>query len=209
MRASSRPTNAAQPVVRAIGDRTTNAELIADCNRLGYLAGPVLDVTYGRGAFWSAYRPRDLTTNDLDPTLGAQHHHDFRHLPWADRCFATVVYDPPYKLSGTSKRRGASALNARYGIGDDYLPVNERHALIVGGLIEVCRVARSFVLAKCADQVASGRVHWQTDMLTAAAVRAGWRKVDALFVVSYREQPTGTAQVHARRDYSTLLVFGR
>ena len=55
--------------VRAIGDRKSNAALIADCHRLGYLKADdlVADVTYGLGRFWSDWAPDALLASDLDP----------------------------------------------------------------------------------------------------------------------------------------------
>jgi hypothetical protein len=52
-------------------------------------------------------------------------------------------------------------------------------------------------------------VWWQTDMVTRRAEDAGLTKVDALLFMSHRPQPEGRSQQHARRNYSTLLVFSR
>jgi hypothetical protein len=44
----------------------TNAHLIADVARLGYLDGRVIDVTYGEhGGFWKVWRPEHLVAHDL------------------------------------------------------------------------------------------------------------------------------------------------
>ena len=62
-------------------------------------------------------------------------------------------------------------------------------------------------MAKCMDQVCSGRVHWQTHMMAAHAEALGCRLVDSILVLGEREQPSGRRQVHVRRNYSTLLVL--
>ena len=187
-----------------------NAELIAQAAQLGYLPGPVLDATHGLGRFWSVHRPDDLTTMDLDPGRAGSVVGDFTALPFADRSFASVVLDPPYKLNGTSTGRGAAASDRDYGVaGADWsrLSWQDRHALIRAGIGEAARVARRVVLVKCQDQVCSGRVRWQTREFADHAESLGCRLVDQLHLGGMREQPAGRRQVHARRNYSTLLVL--
>lgn len=74
---------------------------------------------------------------------------------------------------------------------------------------EAARVVkpRGHVLLKCMDQVNGGKVRWQTIEFTNHAATVGLELVDMLHLQSYRAQPDGTAQQHARRNYSTLLVF--
>lgn len=106
--------------------------------------------------------------------------------------------------SGTA----TASVDDRYGV-DGYMPIAERHQLILDGLAECVRVLKvgGRLLVKVQDQVASGRVWWQTDLVTRAAEERGCRKVDALLFLGGRSQPKGRRQVHARRNYSTLLVF--
>lgn len=197
--------------IRAIGSRSTNAQLMADCAKLGYLNGRVLDLTYGLGRFWTEFRPDDLTTNDWDESRGADHQWDFTSVPLPSGSFDSVVLDPPYKLNGTG---GSHPSDEAYGVADPYMSINDRHMLMKLGLREAIRLARTggFVLAKCQDQVSSGQVQWQTLLLNACAAAGvadgAWGKlVDMLHVQSYRSQPARRRQLHARRDYSTLLVF--
>lgn len=193
--------------VRAIGDRTNNAQLMADCARLGYLDGPVLDLTYGLGRFWNDHCPEALITNDLNRDTAADHHFDFTKTPWPDDYAYTVVLDPPYKLNGTG---GSHPSDAGYGVADN-LSVEDRMHLITRGCAEALRLADRFVLIKCQDQVVSGRVYWQTlEIIETMRARSPFkpnRLRDMLHVQGYRPQPPGRRQVHARRDYSTLLVF--
>jgi hypothetical protein len=197
--------------VMAIGAWRNNAELIADCVRLGYVAGRVLDPTYGLGRFWTVYRPDDLVATDLDqaksPT-GAPV--DFTLMPWSDEWFDTVVFDPPYKLNGTSTGRGGATCDADYGV-TEYGSVDARHDMIRRGIAECVRVLRvgGHLLVKCQDQVNGGKVRWQTREFADHAEQLGCRLVDALHLPSYRPQPPGRRQQHARRNYSTLLVLRR
>lgn len=195
--------------VRAIGDRTSNAQLMVDCRDLGYLneTSYVVDVTYGLGRFWKLWEPPMLLGTDIDPNKSpAGVSVDFRDTGYLPGEFDTVVFDPPYKFSGTSR----VSSDPGYGIGA-YMSPNDRMTMIFQGVTEASRIVKpgGYVLVKCQDQVVSGKVVWQTHSIVEFARRLSVALVlqDMLHVVSYRPQPAGTRQLHARRDYSTLLVF--
>lgn len=198
--------------IRAIGDRKNNAELILDCHHLGYLRDDdfVVDPTYGQGRFWKLWHPKGAAWfSDLDPDCSPVGWSvDARNLPFDDGQVDVTVVDPPYKLNGTSTGVGASGLDDSYGV-DAYQSTSERHLLMSEMLAEALRISKRHVLFKCQDQVSSGRVQWQTIQFANCGLNAGWRLVDMLHVQGYRKQPAGRTQKHARRDYSTMLVFGR
>ena len=190
--------------VLAAGTWKNNGELIADVARLGHLDGSVLDMTYGKGRFWSVFRPERMVTNDRYKP--ADTCADFRSLPFESKIFDTVVFDPPYRLNGTPDQD----FDSDYGI-DQAMPWQERMTLIVQGTAEALRLARRRVLVKCQDQVVSGAVRFQTDAITtvAAAHRFQFRKIDRFDIpVKGRKQPEGRRQIHARNNRSTLLVLG-
>lgn len=182
--------------------RTTNARAIADAATLGHLDGTVVDLTWGRGRFWTMWRPHHLISCDLHTTADIQC--DFTKLPFPDNSFDVAVFDPPYKYSGTP--RHALDLNGGYGI-ETAQTVEDRDDLIVAGCAEAARVASRRVLVKCQDQVVSGRKRWQTWIVAAAMHDLGWRLADRLEVWGMRPQPSGRRQVHARQTTSSLLVF--
>lgn len=198
--------------VMAISEAKNNAELIAECAQLGYLdrTWVTLDCTYGKGRFWTEWKPDhlNLVCSDLNPSDRHVSKVDFTCMPYADDAFDAVVFDPPYKLSGTSHNRGPASGDASYGV-SSYVPIFERHSLIFDGLDECMRVLKSggYLLVKCQDQVSSGRVHWQTRLFAGHAEALGATLVDMLHLPSYRRQPKGTRQLHARRNYSTLLIL--
>lgn len=219
--------------VYAIGEAKDNADLILDCVALGYLRKDmnVLDPTYGLGRFWSKWTPDNLTACDLNPkrsplgmvcsfgceTFDLRRHEkdypghelkgqsvDFRKMPFGDKSFAAVVFDPPYKLNGSG---GSHASDDGYGVATKGISRNDKYALIFDGIAECLRVTSEWLFVKVMDQVNSGQIRWQTDDVTEYAKSLGCRKVDSFFLKGYREQPEGRRQVHARRNYSTLLVF--
>jgi hypothetical protein len=185
--------------------------MIAAVARLGYLKVDytTLDPTWGLGNWWTVWRPRSLVAHDLYTLDGV----DFCALPHRDGLFLAVAFDPPYKLNGTDQGEGE-----RFGVSGAYVPWRDRHALIRAGMAECARVlARGgHLLVKCQDQVCGGKVRWQTDEFSAYGVgELGLAKVDRLdYLVTPRPQPERTradgkvsVQEHARRNYSTLLVF--
>lgn len=189
----------------------SNAELIADCAQLGYLREEwrTLDPTYGYGTFWKVWKPRELVASDLDPEKSPEGHPvDFTALPWADRSFDCVVFDPPYKLNGTPD--GIDGVDERYGVHDETTNWRDRMRLIRSGISECARVlGDGYLLVKCQDQSCAGKTRWQTVNFTNYAATLDLGLVDRFDFLSYRPQPFGRRQVSARRNASTLLVFKR
>lgn len=194
--------------ITAISTAKNNAELVEQCRDLGYLTSDMvtLDPTYGLGRFWTNWQPTTLHAHDLDPAkspLGESV--NFTAMPHPDNVFDAVVFDPPYKLNGTG---GSHPSDDGYGVANS-VRWQDRHALIRDGITECMRVLRpgGMLLVKCQDQVCSGRVRWQTREFADHAEALGCRLEDQLHLVGMRPQPAGRRQVHARRNYSTLLIL--
>jgi hypothetical protein len=187
--------------VLVAGKWATNGHLIADVAKLGYLNGSVLDTTLGEsGVFWKQWRPERLVGCTLG-AAGADVIANFTRLPFADRSFDAVVIDAPYKLNGTP-----SEPDERYGV---HIPTRwqDRMTLIMDGVEECARVAREHLLVKCMDQVCSGRKRWQTIEVVKVAEGVGWELADRFDMLG-TPRPQRGPQVHARSNYSSLLVFG-
>ena len=193
--------------IMAVGQWPTNGDLILDVVELGYLykSDLVLDPTYGLGVFWRKWKPNNLVASDLDPEKSPTGQSvDFCNLPHPDGEFDAVVLDPPYKLNGTP-----STPDERYGV-DVVRSWQDRHRLIRDGITEGVRVLRSggVLLLKCQDQVCSGKVRWQTiEFANHAASCGGMTLEDVFMPTGHRPQPGGRRQLHARRNYSSLMVF--
>lgn len=198
--------------ILAAGGYANNAELIVACRDLGYLDDhtPTWDGTYRHGRFWTLWQPQQLHRTDLDPAHSPDHPGglDATTTPYPDGHWARIVLDPPYKLNGTSTGQGAASSDRSYGV-DQPATWQERHTLIRAMTTEAHRVLTpgGYLLLKCQDQVCSGQVRWQTREFADHAEQLGMRLVDALHLLGHRPQPAGRRQVHARRNYSTLLVL--
>jgi len=165
----------------------TNARMIAEAVMpLGYIEDDVFDATYGRhGGFWTDWRPDDLTTNDLNAEY-VDHHYDFRALPFGERSFTTVVFDPPYKLNGTPTM---GDMDSRFGVGQR-MTRDEKLAMIRDGAIECWRITDERLLVKVMDQVVGGRVRWMARMVTDALEPLGASLADQFqFLITPRPQP--------------------
>src|SRR6202042_534972 len=134
--------------------RGSNGVLVPAAARLGYLDGPVvLDLTYGRGAWWTRYRPNELVVFDGD----------FTDTGFMDGSVPIVCFDPPYISTGTKAKTSIPDFYDRYGIGElsGWQAIRK---LMEVGLGECARIvaASGFVLLKCMDYVESGRKVWNT-----------------------------------------------
>lgn len=190
--------------VPAVHNWPSNGHLISAAYELGYVGGHVLDMTYGDGGFWTQVGLESRIHPIASITIN-RGEHDFRHIPEQDASFDTVVFDPPYKLNGTSRLD----MDERYGV-DVPARWQERHLLMAQGFLEGIRVLRKggYLLVKCKDQVSSGAMRWQTDMLTDLAKAVEVTKVDRFDLTGHNiPQPEGRNQLHAQDRASQLLVF--
>ena len=192
---------------------TSNAELIADCARLGYLRDEwlTLDPTFEGGIWWKQWQPEVLVTHNRDVDGS-----DFRDLPWCDDLFDAIAYDPPYVSKGGRATSGIKEMDNRYGQEDAPRTPALLQQLIDDGLTEMARIVKpkGILLVKCQDYISSGRLWEGTYRTRRHAEALGLECVDRLeMVTSPRPQPTTNRdgsprrQVHARRNLSTLFVF--
>lgn len=205
------PDPAPAPVLAAT-EWSSNAELILDCVRLGYLRAEwrTLDPTYGQGVWWQRWEPDDLTVN--------RNEWDFTAAPFDDKSFDAITYDPPYVCIGGRETGsgGGADIRDRFGLADAPKTPALLQQLIDDGLTEMCRLLRpsGIVLVKCQDYISSGGIWLGTFLTTRHALSLGLLPVDRMeHITNPRPQPTlnldgsPRRQVHARRNLSTLLVF--
>lgn len=191
----------------------SNAELIADCARLGYLRREwlTLDPTFENGVWWKRWRPDNLVTHNR-----AEDGSDFRDLPYPDGHFDAIAYDPPYVSVGGRKTTTMPDFHRRFGLHDAPTTPALLQELIDQGLTEMRRLVKpqGYVLVKCQDYISSGKLWHGTYLTQAKAWALGFEVVDRLeHIGDPRPQPTlnpdgsPRRQVHARRNLSTLFVL--
>ena len=194
----------AGPILKSVF-RGTNADLMAAIAPL-YLAGSVLDVTYGRGKWWDRFKPEPFSFHDI-----AVDGVDFRELPESDGSIDTVCYDPPYIRAG-----GAATVDRVRGFRNGFgltagRTSDELDDLVLDGLSECCRVSARWVLVKCMEFVGSAAFVDMPTRVTNAMEALGWVVHDRIV------HDTGTGPgghniftvKRARRAHSYLIVFTR
>lgn len=183
----------------------SNADLIAAVAPL-YLTGSVLDVTYGRGAWWRRFHPPGLVGHDL-----AVDGVDFRALPYDDRSFDTVCFDPPYVPrhgNADATKNNDQEFRRRYGLVEPRTEYQLRE-LINAGLAEAARVTRRWLLVKCNDYCSSRQFHLGHVRVLTEAERLGLVCHD-LIVHASGTGPGGgrvLTPTRARRAHSYLVVL--
>lgn len=202
-------------MILAASSWRTNADLIADVARLGYLPSPVLDATYCKGTWWKVHCPSSLTTNDLFKPADVRS--DFRRLPFADGTFASVAFDPPYMSKGGRSTSTIDGMDDAYGMQTTpNSPLALQRLLINPGLTECARVTvpGGFIVVKCMDYVSSGKIQPGTFWTWHHAKGIGLELVDRFVHVGGpgpqpKSNPDGSPrrQAHARNNCSTMFVF--
>lgn len=192
----------------------TNAHLIEDVARLRYLRREwrTLDPTYGRGNWWTRWRPEQLVVHDL--ILDGV---DFRDLPHSDDSFDAVAFDPPYVAKGGRETSGIKAMDERYGQITCPATPALLQEMIEDGLRSLCRVLRprGILIVKTKDYISSGKFWAGTHKTTAAALALGFEQLDRFEHLGdpipqpprMRADGEPVRQHHSRRNLTTLLVF--
>lgn len=192
---------------------TSNARMIEACVQLDYLrpGDRVLDPTYGKGNWWTRYRPDDLVASDLSTGV------DFRQLPHPDASFDVVAFDPPYVCTGGRSKTTIQDFYDRFGLTDCPKTPQGLQELIEAGLKEVMRVTkpRGLILVKCANYVSGGKLWLGAHKTLQYGLDLGLHLQDQLIYVGHgRPQPARTRadgravrQEHARTNWSTLLIL--
>ena len=195
----------------------TNAALIVDVHRLGYLKDTdlILDPTWGRGRWWTDWAPTApgrLVARDRY-TVPGDDEWDFRAMDYVGDTFDAVAFDPPYVSVGGRETTTIQGMHDAYGMGDAPTTPDGVQGDINTGLEECFRVVKKggIVLCKCQSYVTSGKLYPGTFNTWMWAVHhTGFQLVDHLCHISgARPQPAGRRQVHARRNQSDLLVLRR
>jgi hypothetical protein len=195
-----------------------NATAVAGAAQL-YIAdgSTVLDVTWGKGAFWAKTDTGrfNLIGSDLDPGFGgAAVGADFRNLPYASGSADHVILDPPYIAWPGKHITDHRYNNAKTTGWESERPLSFEGILQLykDGMAEAHRVLKpkGLLWVKCKDQVNGGRQHPAQFFIQEYAIRElGMYEADLFVVVPPSTSPDGRWNVQrtARKNHSFLLLF--
>jgi hypothetical protein len=207
----------------------TNADMIVDCAVLGYIKADdrVLDLTYGRGKWWTKYIHDGPFFANVDANGGevvedalteqtVRWGHgitwfcrDYRDMGTLDP-FDVITFDPPYVAMGGRTTSTLPDFMDRYGLEQAQSSPRRLHEYNRDGLEEAYRLCKpgGFVMTKVADYVSSGRLQLASHWLVTDALEMGFNVQDKLTHVGHvRPQPGGRKVKHARQNTSTLWVL--
>lgn len=203
-----------------------NATMIAEAVvPLGYIKPDdrVIDLTFGRGKWWTKYRHQGMIGLTGDPTLEVEgvtlfsgvdytNPEALHRQGWLENGFDVVALDPPYISVGGRETSTLPDFNDRYGLST---AARTPRALHIENA-EVLRTVASgmlrpggLALVKCAPYISSGKMQEADLWMRESALTFGMSVVDRLLHVGHaRAQPLGRGpQQHARNNYSVLWVF--
>jgi SAM-dependent methyltransferase len=170
----------------------------------------ILDATVNSGRFWEG-SARPVVGIDIDSKHRPDVIADNRQMPFKDRCFDVVVYDPPHVPNQGKDRR--KDFNTRFGLvlkssavsgynfSHLYPPfVREAHRVLQPEGILFCKIA---------DYIHGHRFQWAHIELTKAAVAVGFTACDCIVKVRQGPimDPRWKTAHHARRHHCYWLVF--
>lgn len=170
----------------------------------------ILDATINRGRFWKG-STRPVTGLDIDPAVDPDVVGDNREMPFEDRSFDVVVYDPPHVPNQGKDRK--KDFSTRFGLVLKSLPghgANLNH-LYHPFCLEAFRVLRpnGVLLCKIADYVHDHRYQPAHLEFTQAALAVGFVADDCIVKVRKApiRDPRWKTAYHARRHHCYWLIF--
>ncbi len=191
-----------KPILSAfVGENSELLPLILDL----YVpaGGRVADVTYGEGTFWKEidFDDYEFLASDIEPR-GRAIEADFGNLPYETNSIDALIFDPPYKLTGTPEETDQYR-NETGG----YKNVQQFYEAGIG---EAARVLKEggLLIVKCMDQVVSGKQQWYHKKVYDIAMPYAMLAEDLFVLVRPTATPQPHArQLHARKNHSFFWVF--
>ncbi len=124
----------------------------------------ILDCTYNKGTMWKGSPLKPLRM-DINPEHDLDVVADFKNMPFQDKSFDVIVFDPPHLPTNAASPNSSKIWEKRYGITSED---KDRSGDNVSGLFtpflkEAKRVLvpNGIVLAKIADLTHNHRYQWQ------------------------------------------------
>ena len=190
----------------------SNFEVISNIMTLYKIDQFDLDCTYSRGLFWKNLPPPKIKT-DLVPITDDTIEADSEHLPFEDDSMKSIMYDPPFVISGKlykENKEGSSVIAKRFEGYTNYKLLTENYYNTLKELHRICE-KDGLVVMKCQDTVSGGKNHFTHAMVMTMAMKVGFYPRDLFILLAkMRINSFGgkwNKQEHARKYHSYFWVF--
>jgi len=191
---------------------STNHDVIKNIMELYEIDQFDLDCTYSRGLFWKDLKGPKIKT-DLVPVTKETMQADSENLPFEDGQMKSIMYDPPFVISGKlykENKEGSSVIAKRF---EGYTTYENLTDNYYNTLQELYRITApdGFVVMKCQDTVSGGKNHFTHAMVMTMAMKIGFYPRDLFILLAkMRINSFGgkwNSQHHARKYHSYFWVF--
>lgn len=190
----------------------SNFEVIKNIMELYKIPQFDLDCTYSRGLFWKDLKSPKIKT-DLIPVTEDTIQADSEHLPFEENTMKSIMYDPPFVISGKlykENKEGSSVIAKRFEGYTAYDKLTTNYYNTLKELYRVCEPG-GFVIMKCQDTVSGGKNHFTHTMVMTMAMNVGFYPRDLFILLAkMRINSFGgkwNKQEHARKYHSYFWVF--
>ena len=190
----------------------TNHDVIKNIMELYNIEQFDLDCTYSKGSFWKGL-PQPKFKSDLYPINETIIQANSENLPFEDRSMKSVLYDPPFVISGKSFKEnidGSSIIAKRFNGYTSFKSLKENYYKTLKELYRLCEDG-GFVVMKCQDTVSGGKQHLTHVMVINMSIRLGFYPKDFFILTSnVRINSFGgkwKKQEHARKYHCYFVVL--
>ncbi len=190
----------------------TNHDVIKNIMELYNIEQFDLDCTYSRGLFWKDIKGPKIKT-DLVPITEDTIQADSENLPFEDGTMKSIMYDPPFVISGKmykENKEGSSVIAKRFEGYTTYEKLTTNYYNTLQELYRVCE-KDGLVIMKCQDTVSGGKNHFTHVMIMNMALKIGFYPRDLFILVAkMRINSFGgkwNKQEHARKFHSYFIVL--
>jgi len=171
-----------------------------------------LDCTYSTGAFWKDLPP-PVHKTDLSPKNENVIQSNSENLPFPDKSMNSIMYDPPFIISGKTYKEnalGSSIIAKRFEGYENYTDLKNNYYNTLRELYRVCN-DKGIVVFKCQDVVSGGKNHFTHVMVMNMALEMGFYPRDLFTLIAkVRLNSFGgkwKKQEHARKYNCFFWVF--
>lgn len=190
----------------------SNYEVIKNIMALYKIEQFDLDCTYSRGLFWKNL-PCPKIKTDLVPVCEDVIEADSEDLPFQDDSMKSIMYDPPFVISGKmykENKEGSSVIAKRFEGYTTYEKLTNNYYNTLGELNRIC-APNGIVVMKTQDTVSGGKNHFTHVMAMTMAMKVGFYPKDLFILLAkMRINSFGgkwNKQEHARKYHSYFWVF--